>query len=129
MKNFTLRKQFPVPAMTVYNAWLDSEEHSAMTGGEAQIEPKAGSEFSAWDGYISGKLTALVEGKEITQTWRTSNFAEEDEDSLLRILLTDNAEGCELELVHSKIPDDGADYYTGWQEHYFEPMESYFTSL
>ena len=126
MKDFTLRKQFPVSATTVYHAWLNSREHSSMTGGEATIEPTIGSEFSAWDGYIWGKLTSLVEGKEITQSWRTGDFAPGDEDSILTVRLKDTDDGCELELIHSNIPDDGADYYNGWQDHYFEPMTTYF---
>lgn len=127
MKEFTLTTQFPVSAMTVYKAWLDSEEHEAMTGGAASIEATVGSEFTAWDGYIWGKLTKLVEGKEITQTWKTSDFAEEDEDSIVSVRLKDTADGCEMELIHSNIPDESADYYNGWQSSYFAPMLAHFS--
>lgn len=128
MKNFTLTTHFPVSAMTVYKAWLNSEEHAAMTGGAATFEPTNGSEFTAWDGYIWGKLTNLVEGKEITQTWKTRDFAEGDEDSIVSVRLKDTDDGCELELIHSNIPDESADYYNGWQESYFGPMLAHFSS-
>ena len=98
-----------------------------MTGGGASIEPQVGSDFTAWDGYINGTLTNLVEGKEIAQTWRTRDFAEDDEDSVLLVRLTDTADGCELELVHTNIPEDGSDYFNGWQESYFSPMNAYFS--
>jgi len=127
MKEFTLTTNFPVPALTVYKAWLNSEEHAAMTGGAATIEPTEGSKFTAWDGYIWGTLTKLVEGKEITQTWKTSDFGEEEKDSVLSVRLNDTEEGCELELHHSHIPDESADYYNGWQASYFEPMLAYFS--
>ena len=38
----------------VYNAFLDSDEHSEMTGGQALITEDEGDKYSAWDGYIWG---------------------------------------------------------------------------
>ena len=126
--DFTLTAHFPVAASRVYSAWLDSKEHAAMTGGEASIEPKEGTEFTAWDGYIRGTLTKLVENREITQRWRTTNFGDADEDSVVQVLLEDTPDGCRLELKHTMVPEDDADYYNGWQDCYFVPMADYFTS-
>ena len=40
----------PATARQVYEAWLDSAEHSAFTGDEATIEPRVGGAFNAGSG-------------------------------------------------------------------------------
>ncbi len=127
MKNsFKISQKFPVSPFEVYEAWLNSEKHSSMTGGQAHCSDRIGESFSAWDGYISGRNEFLIENKEIIQSWRTTEFAESDEDSKLVIRLEEIAEGCLLSLEHSNIPDGQPDYELGWINHYFNPMKRYF---
>ncbi len=59
----------------VYDAFLDPKKHSAFTGSPATTNAKVGSEFQAWDGYISGKNLELVKGKKIVQEWETHRVA------------------------------------------------------
>ena len=110
----------------LYNAWLDSETHSEMTGGEAICSMSEGESFSTWDEYITGKNITLTPNKEIIQTWRTSEFSYEDEDSILKIRLQETTDGTELTIHHSNIPEGQLQYTNGWKEHYFEPMTAYF---
>jgi activator of HSP90 ATPase len=118
---------FPVSAKRLYDAWLSSREHSGFTGGKAVIQKKAGSRFSAWDQYIEGKILELEEGKRILQSWRTNDFPEDAEDSLLEISLEDTAKGCKLTLKHWNIPQgQGEEYKQGWKDYYFAPMKEYF---
>ena len=44
---------FPVSAKRIFNAWLDSEEHSEFTGEKAKVLPRTGTNFTAGGGYIS----------------------------------------------------------------------------
>lgn len=39
----------------IYDAWLDSNGHTKMTGSPAHATAKVGESFNAWDGYISGR--------------------------------------------------------------------------
>lgn len=110
----------------IYNAWLDSTKHSNMTGGQAECSITIGDQFTAWDGYISGKNIHLILNEEIIQTWRTSEFDSKDEDSKLVIKLKEVKEGTELTLLHSNIPKGQTQYKEGWEEHYFTPMKNYF---
>jgi activator of HSP90 ATPase len=128
MKNkFVLKKQFSIAAETIYKAWLNGEEHTKMTGGEATGEAKEGFEFTAWDGYISGSNLELIPNQKIVQAWRTSEFNENDKDSRLEINFASTDQGCELTLIHSDIPEDQvSDYEQGWEDHYFAPMKEYF---
>ncbi len=123
---FELKEKFPVNASDLYNAWLDSKSHSEMTGGEAICSDKEEEEFSSWDGYITGKNIQLNPFNKIIQSWRTSDFSIDDEDSEIIIEIEDNDEGCELLLTHKNLPVGQPDYKQGWIDHYFNPMKTYF---
>jgi len=118
---------FNVRASVIYNAWLNSEEHTKMTGGVAICSKELGAVFSAWDGYISGANKFLRNNEEIIQSWRTTEFNDKDEDSELIIRLKDLEHGCELTLIHQNIPEGQTQYEQGWIDHYFIPMKSYFS--
>lgn len=124
--SFQLRTTFPVKPLVVFYAWLDSDTHSKMTGAEAVCSNKVGDTFTAWDEYITGKNIMFIPNKEITQKWRTTDFKETDDDSLITIELVETDEGCEFILNHDNIPYGQADYKDGWVEHYFTPMKAFF---
>ncbi|MFV1884420.1 MAG: SRPBCC domain-containing protein [Balneola sp.] len=128
MISFEITEHFPVSSKELYTAWLDSHQHSAMTGGEAICSNKEGERFSAWDRYITGTNRKLVEGKEILQSWRTTEFDDAEEDSELILKFVDTEVGCTLTLTHTNIPENQPDYKHGWIEHYFEPMKEYFAT-
>jgi len=116
----------------LYDDWLDSKAHTAFTNSPAQINPVVGGAFSAWDGYIQGKTIELNEGERILQSWRTSDFAPQSEDSLLEVLFTptsqDEIHSTRLTLRHSHIPEGQAEVYEqGWQDFYFKPMLTYYS--
>jgi len=99
-----------------------------MTGGEANLSGEIGAEVSAWDGYISGRNLELVPGERIVQSWRTSEFSDEHEDSIITLTLEEVEDGTRLTLEHTNVPDEQKSYEEGgWQENYFEPMVAYFT--
>lgn len=119
----------PVPARRVYSAWLDSAEHSAMTGAKATCSRDVGGEFTAWDGYIRGKNLLLIENKKIVQSWRSSEFPEEASDSVLSIQLIEREGKTEVVLEHSDIPPGHAvEFQSGWIEFYANPMQKYFAT-
>ena len=112
----------------IYKAWLDSTEHGDFTGSPAEIDPKIGGSFSAWDGYIEGVTLELAPYHRILQSWRADDFPPEASDSRLEVLLEVVPEGTRLTLVHSNIPDgQAAEFKQGWEDFYFTPMKAYFT--
>jgi activator of HSP90 ATPase len=124
---FTLITKIEAKAKEIYKAWLSSEGHSDMTGGEAIISDKVGDTFSAWDGYIEGKNIELEPFSRIVQSWRTSEFEDHEDDSQIEVLLNEQNGHTELTLVHTNLPESGGHYKKGWEEHYFEPMKTYFS--
>jgi len=125
---FTVKTSINASAEEIYSAWLSSNGHSEMTGGEATASDVIGDRFTAWDGYIEGKNIALEPFGRIVQSWRTSEFSDEEEDSQIEILLNDEHGITELTLIHTNLPEHGEQYRSGWEENYFEPMKAYFSN-
>src|SRR5260221_6448827 len=124
---FELTAFVPAAPQDVYDAWLSSEGHSAMTGGGAVIDPTVGGAFTAWDGYIDGTTLELEPPRRIVQTWRTTSFTEEDEDSRIEVVLEPEGEGTRLTLRHTNVPDGHTGYEDGgWKRSYFDPMAAHF---
>jgi activator of HSP90 ATPase len=124
---FKLTDVIPATPSEIYDTWLSSRGHRAMTGGKAKQSTKVGASVTAWDGYISGKNLMLVPGKRIVQSWRTTRFTGEHKDSRITVTLKPLKDGTRITLVHSGVPDGQTSYEKGgWQSHYFEPMKAYF---
>jgi len=94
MKSIKLKEYFNASAEVLYEAWLDSKIHTKMTGAKAVCSSKVNGSFAAWDGYISGKNLSLVPNKKIVQTWRTTDFSENDDNSELTLEFEQESGGC-----------------------------------
>lgn len=128
MKNgFTLSEIIPAKPAEIYEAWLSTEGHTAMTGSPAKVDGNVGGKFSAWEGYVFGTTLELTLNQRIVQTWRTSEFRDDAPDSHLEILLEEVIEGTKVTLIHHDMPEDQVDSYRqGWEDFYFKPMKEYF---
>jgi activator of HSP90 ATPase len=130
MKKDSVKVSAVIPAEpgAIYEAWMSSAGHAAMTGSGARIGGRVGSAFSAWDGYISGKTLELDPPGRIVLAWRTTEFAKADPDSSLEILLSKARGGTKVTLVHTNIPaGHGPEYRKGWLDFYFKPMKDWFS--
>jgi uncharacterized protein YndB with AHSA1/START domain len=128
--SYTLTALIPASPRDIYDTWLDSRGHSAMTGGKAMQSAKVGATINAWDDYITGKNLHLEPGKRIVQTWRTTQFTNAHGDSVITVTLTRIPGGTRLTLNHANVPDDQTSYEeSGWKEHYFTPMQRYFMTM
>jgi activator of HSP90 ATPase len=124
---FTISEVIPAKPAEIYEAWLSSEGHTALTGNPAKVDGNVGGEFRAWDGYIFGRTLELRPNQRILQAWRTSEFPDDAPDSRLEVLLEEVAEGTKITLIHSDMPEDQIDSYRqGWEDFYFKPMKKYF---
>lgn len=110
----------------LYGIYMDSKKHSKATGGAAKISAKAGSKYSAWDGYISGKTLDLIKGKMIIQSWRSSDFKAGDLDSILVLWFDKKGQDAVINMTHANVPDH--QYYgvrSGWDDYYWKPWKKY----
>lgn len=117
----------PVSPQAIYEAFLSSEGHAAITGSPAEVDPKVGGKFTAWDGYISGITLELEPHRRIVQAWRTTEFPEDAADSRLELLLEAVSGGAKVTFNHTSIPEgQGESYRQGWLDFYFTPMKAYY---
>ena len=125
--DFEVSDIIPASCEEIFRAWMSSDAHTLMTGAEAEIDPRVGGEFTAWDGYISGTTVKLEPFSRIVQSWRTSEFEESGQDSQIEVTLTPTDGGTLLTIRHISVPDGHRGYENGgWLENYFEPMRRYF---
>jgi activator of HSP90 ATPase len=129
MNATTIRQKalIPAPADEVYDALMNAKKHSAFTGSKATCDPVVGGEFTAWDGYISGKNLELEKGKKIVQEWSTTDWPDHFPPSRLELTFKKTKSGTEISMIHSNIPADQADELAeGWDEFYWRPLKEYF---
>ena len=129
-ESFTVSDTVPASPERLFKAWLDGREHAAMTGGgPAVAEPRVGSAFTAWDGYIRGHTLELDPYRRIVQTWRTTEFTGKHADSKLEIVFDPAPGGTRVTLTHTQLPKGQAkSYLQGWKDYYFKPMKKYFAA-
>jgi len=130
MKNgFKLSAVIPAQPADIYKAWLSTKGHTAMTGSPAKVTGKIGGKFTAWDGYIFGSTLDLTPNQRIVQAWRTSEFPDEAPDSRLEVKFEEVNDGTKVTIIHTNMPDEQVDSYRqGWEDFYFVPMRSFFSS-
>ena len=116
---FKLTCFVPASPKAVYDAWLSSEGHSAMTGAAATASTRVNAKYSAWDGYINGENLELVANARIVQSWRTSEFPVDHPNSTITVELAPYGDGTSLTLTEKG----------GWEDFYFTPMKAYFAAV
>lgn len=128
MEKFKVSVKLHCTAKEVFTGWLNDKVHSEFTGGaKASTSPSEGGKFSAMDGYISGTNVEIFPYKKIIQKWRTTDFAESDEDSVIELFFTFKDNYTLVSISHSNIPDgQGEQYKKDWKDRYFSYMKKYF---
>lgn len=128
MEKLKVSVKLSCSAKDVFTGWLNDKVHSEFTGGaKATTSPNEGGKFTAWDGYISGTNVEIFPYKKIIQKWRTTDFAPEDEDSVIEIFCTFKDDHTLLTITHTNIPEGQSEKYKkGWKENYFSHMKKYF---
>jgi activator of HSP90 ATPase len=129
-KTTTIKQKVTIPATPeeIYEAFTDPKKHSKFTGSKATGKPEVGEEFTAWDGYISGKYLELEEGKKIVQEWVNTDWPEGLPPSKFELTFKATEEGTEISMVQSNIPaDQEKELLDGWTEFYWDPLKEYFS--
>jgi len=125
MKDFkyTLTIKEADPA-DVYNALTNPFAIELWSGYPAVMELKKESEFSLWEGDISGKVLDFEKDKKIVQEWY---FGNEAHPSIVTIELFPQKNKTYLVLNHTNIPLVDFDNITeGWTEFYLGAIKKFF---
>lgn len=108
----------------VYNALTNTRMLEIWTGEDVIMETEPNTEFSLWNGSITGLNLEFEKNKKIVQQWF---FGEDDEKSIVTIKLHPHKKGTSVELRHTNIPEEAFDNISeGWDEDYFGALNELF---
>jgi uncharacterized protein YndB with AHSA1/START domain len=124
MKDFKKYYRLPATPEEIYTALTNPLTIELWTGETAEMSTEPGSEFSLWEGSISGKNLEFEEGKKIVQQWY---FDGQPEESIVTIKLHPDKGGTSVELKHTNIPDaEYEGFAEGWDNSYFGSLAEFF---
>src|SRR3990172_10430303 len=118
----------PATADALFEMYLDPAVHGAFTGFPVTIGEESGAAFRAFDGQLSGTMLVVVRPRLIVQSWRSTKFADGDQDSTLILLFSPDApddHSGRIELTHLDVPEHDYQGVTeGWQQYYWQPWRA-----
>lgn len=124
MKDFKKYYSINTSPEILYSALTNAATIQLWTGESAIMEAVEGTEFSLWDDSIVGKNLEFVPNKKIVQEWY---FGDQDEASIVTIILHEDKEKTSVELRHTNIPEeDFNDITAGWTDHYFGSLKLFY---
>jgi len=125
VKDFKKYYTIPAPPETVYLGLTNPLTIQLWTGEPAEMSTEPGSEFSLWDGSITGRNIEFEQDQKIVQQWY---FGDQKEESIVTIKLHPAQDGTSVELKHTNIPDEAfADISEGWNSSYFGALKEFYT--
>jgi activator of HSP90 ATPase len=122
----TFKKSFKINAepADVYSALTNPYTIELWTGYPAVMSTEPGSDFSLWEGDITGKNIEFSQDKKVVQEW---DFGDNPEKSVVTITIQKDREDSMVTVEHSNIPDeDFEDIAEGWREYYFGAINTFF---
>ena len=124
MKSFKKTYRINAEPADIYSALTNPYTIELWTGYKAEMSEEPGSEFSLWDGDITGKNIEFIKDKKVVQEWY---FGDQTEKSIVTITITPDREHSNITLEHTNIPDDEYDGIAqGWDEYYFDAIKTFF---
>ncbi|MGN6494265.1 MAG: SRPBCC domain-containing protein [Agriterribacter sp.] len=124
MKDYKKYFRLPAHPAEVYAALTNPATIQLWTGDPAVMSTEPGSEFSLWEGSISGKNLEFEKDRKIVQQWY---FDGQDEPSVVTIKLHPDKSGTSVELRHTNIPDEVYDEMVeGWNDMYFGSLQEFY---
>jgi activator of HSP90 ATPase len=121
----TFKKTFKINAepSDVYAAITNPYTIELWSGYPAVMSEEPGSEFSLWEGDITGKNLEFVKDKKVVQEWY---FGDQQGKSIVTISIQAEREDSVVTVEHSNIPDsDFAEIAEGWREYYMGAIISF----
>ncbi len=114
----TFKKTFKINAepSDIYAAITNPNTIELWSGYPAVMSEEPGSEFSLWEGDITGRNLEFFKDKKVVQEWY---FGDQPEKSIVTITIQPDREDSLVTVEHTNIPDpDFTDIAEGWREYY-----------
>jgi len=124
MKTYTQHYFIKATPEEIYTALTNPFTLELWTGQPAVMEEKEGIEFSLWNGDIVGKNLEFEKNRKIVQEWY---FGDQENPSIVTILLIKTKKGTKVKLTHENIPDIAYENMKmGWDDFYFGNLKRFF---
>ena len=109
----------------VYNALTNPVAIELWSGYPAVIKLEKDSEFSMWEGDITGKILDFKKDEKMVQEWF---FGESNAPSIVTInIFPKKSNKSYIVMSHTNIPDQDYDNITeGWTEYYLGAIKKFF---
>jgi activator of HSP90 ATPase len=123
----TFKKTFRINAepSDVYSALTNPFTIELWSGYPALMSSEPGSEFSLWEGDITGRNIEFIQDKKVVQEWYFGD--DHPEKSIVTIVISPAGENSEVTVEHTNIPDEEFyDLAEGWREYYIGAIISFF---
>ena len=120
------KKTFKINAepSDVYSALTNPYTIELWSGYRAEMSEIPGSDFSLWEGDITGKNIGFIKDRKVVQEWY---FGEQKEESIVTITIQPDREFSMVTVEHTNIPDeDFAEIAEGWREYYIGAIMNFF---
>jgi activator of HSP90 ATPase len=124
MKSF--KKTFKINAepSDIYSALTNPHTIELWSGYPAQMSTEPGSEFSLWEGDITGKNLEFIQDRKVVQEWY---FGDQIEKSIVAITIKPDRGNSLIIVEQTNIPDNEFDGIAeGWKEFYFDAISNFF---
>jgi activator of HSP90 ATPase len=122
----TFKKTFKINAepSDIYSALTNPFTIELWSGYPAKMSTVPDSEFSLWDGDITGKNLEFIPDRKVVQEWY---FGDREEKSIVTISIAPDGENCQVTVEHTNIPDDDfKEIAEGWREYYIGAIINFF---
>ncbi|HZY25150.1 MAG TPA: SRPBCC domain-containing protein [Bacteroidales bacterium] len=122
----TFKKTFKINAepSDVFSAITNPFTIELWSGYPAKMNTEPESEFSLWEGDITGKNLEFIQDKKIVQEWY---FGDQPEKSIVTITISPDRENSVVTVEQSNIPDEEFNEIAeGWREYYIGAIINFF---
>jgi activator of HSP90 ATPase len=124
MKTFKRTFKINAEPSDIYAAITNPHTIELWSGYPAEMSTEPESEFSLWEGDITGKNIEFVQDRKVVQEWY---FGDQAEKSIVIITIAPDRENSIIVVEQTNIPDDEFDGIAeGWREFYFGAISNFF---
>jgi activator of HSP90 ATPase len=124
MKTYKANFRINAEPSDIYAALTNPFTIELWSGYPAVMAEVPGSEFSLWEGDITGRNIEFIPDRKVVQEWY---FGEQEEKSIVTITIKSDRAGSLVTVEHTSIPDgDFEDIAEGWNEYYFGAINNFF---
>lgn len=116
------------PPHQVFDALTNETLIKKWSNAAASFKLEKGAVYELFDGWATGEIISFDPGKELSYTWKTSNWNAKQPSSTVHILLSKNIAGTKVEIEHENLPNatESFKHKEGWVTFVLEPINDFF---